>query len=41
MATMDDQHGAPAESEEYEPKHVVQRYETALANFAEAARRRL
>ena len=41
MAIMDDQHGAAAAAEKYEPMYAVQWYETALQNFAAAARRSL
>jgi hypothetical protein len=41
VATMDDQHRAPAMTEEYEPLFAVDRYETALRTFVSIARRKL
>ena len=41
VATMDDQHGARAAEEKYEPMYALQWYETALINFASDARRQL
>ena len=41
LATMDDQHGAEAAEEKYEPMYALQWYETSLLNFADDARRRL
>ena len=38
-ATMDDQHGAEAAEEKYEPMYALQWYETSLLNFAADARR--
>ncbi|WP_433264814.1 hypothetical protein ACQPZF_36165 [Actinosynnema sp. CS-041913] len=41
IATMDDEHSAEAAEEKYEPIYALQRYETALRNFAWSARRAL
>jgi len=39
FATMDDEHGVPAATEEHEPAFAVQWYETQARNFAYEARR--
>lgn len=41
LAFMDDQHGAEAAEEKYEPMYALQWYETSLLNFAAEARRQL
>jgi hypothetical protein len=41
LATMDDQHGHSNDEEQYEPMYALQRYETALLNFAFDARKQL
>ena len=41
FATMDDEHSASPAQEEHDPIYAVQWYETALWNFADAARKEL